>query len=156
MKHLLPPFQLPKFPYALSLDFWRWGIFDGSIPESEFNDQWWEFRRKFQGIVPPRHRNATAGLDAAAKYFIAQHIEYMRYFLSHLLQFQFYEAMCTKAGEFRPNDPNSRPLHQCDFGGSKEAGKALMYARLSKNSCNIWNESLMNLISTEFSGTWWR
>ena len=107
------------------MDTWRWGIFDGSISESDYNSQWWDIRRKNQGIVPPNPRNVTLGLDAAAKYHIVGDYEYMRYFVSYVLQFQFYEAMCIKAGEFRPNDPSSRPLHQCDFGGSKKAGKAL-------------------------------
>ncbi|CAG7829384.1 unnamed protein product, partial [Allacma fusca] len=63
------------------------------------------------------------GLDAAAKYHIVGNVEYIRYFISHILQFQFYEAMCIAAKEYDPNDENSKPLYQCDFAGNKDAGK---------------------------------
>ena len=70
-------------------------------------------------------RNSATGLDAAVNYHVLADVPYIAYFISLVLQFQFYEAMCIKAGEFDPEDPNSRPLHQCDFGGSKEAGRSL-------------------------------
>jgi hypothetical protein len=50
---------------------------------------------------------------------------FYRYFVSHILQFQFYESMCIAAGEFDPNSNTSKPLYQCDFAGSKAAGKLL-------------------------------
>ncbi|CAG7831543.1 unnamed protein product, partial [Allacma fusca] len=77
------------FPFAISMDAWRWGVFNGSIPEKDYNSKWWEIRQKNQGIAPPTPRNSSSGgLDAAAKYHIVGNVEYIRYFISNILQFQ--------------------------------------------------------------------
>ena len=41
-----------------------------------------------------------------------------RYFVSHVLQFQFHKAMCDAAG-------HTGPLLRCDVYNSQEAGKLL-------------------------------
>ena len=41
-----------------------------------------------------------------------------RYFVSHILQFQFHKKLCS----FSQKDV---PLHECDIDGDKEAGLAL-------------------------------
>ncbi len=43
-----------------------------------------------------------------------------RYFISHLLQFEFYKEMCDLSG-------HSGALHHCDFYGSKKAGRKFKY-----------------------------
>lgn len=47
-----------------------------------------------------------------------------RYFVSHVIQFQFYRSLCIEAGQYDPEDPSSA-LHDCDFYRSKEAGDKL-------------------------------
>jgi len=47
-----------------------------------------------------------------------------RYFVSYIVQFQFYEALCKEAGQYDPNDIN-KPLYKCDFDNSKAAGDKL-------------------------------
>ena len=105
------------------MDSWRWDIFEGKINESDYNSKWWEIRQQHQGIAPPNSRANSEGLDAAAKYHIVANVEYLRYYISHILQFQFYEAMCIAAGEFDPANSTGKPLHTCDFSGSQEAGR---------------------------------
>ena len=48
-----------------------------------------------------------------------------RYFVSYIVQFQFYEALCKEAGQYDPNDINGKPLYKCDFDNSKAAGDKL-------------------------------
>lgn len=31
-------------PFALSLDFWRWDIFQGHTPRDRYNCHWWDLR----------------------------------------------------------------------------------------------------------------
>lgn len=45
-------------------------------------------------------------------------------FISLILQFQLYRALCKTAGEYVPNN-NHKPLYKCDFYKSIEAGKRL-------------------------------
>ncbi|CAL8095791.1 unnamed protein product [Orchesella dallaii] len=117
--------KLVFFPFAISMDSWRWEAFEGNLSPQKYNDRWWELRTQNQGIKSPSNRTSPNLFDPAAKYHIVSNVEYLRYFISHILQFQFYESMCIAAGQFDPESTTSKPLYQCDFSGSKEAGKLL-------------------------------
>ena len=83
-------------------------------------------RERYQGIVPPVKRTEE-DMDACSKYHIAGNVPYIRYFVSYILQFQFYREMCLEAKQYIP-DSTEKPLHRCDFseGDFKDAaGKKL-------------------------------
>lgn len=107
--------KIAFLPFALSLDQWRWQVFDGRITPDRYNEAWWEIRGRNQGIRPPNDRPADA-FDPGAKYHIANNVPYLRYFLSYVLQFQFYEAACQQAGW-------EGPLHRCTVYGNREVGE---------------------------------
>ncbi|KOB78015.1 Uncharacterized protein OBRU01_03105, partial [Operophtera brumata] len=46
------------------------------------------------------------------------------YFVSTVLQFQIYRALCERTGQFIPGDPQ-RPLHKCDIYRNPQAGQML-------------------------------
>ncbi len=101
-------------PFGLLIDQWRWKVFSGEIKPSDYNKTWWELRTKYQGITPPVARSEQ-DFDAGAKYHVAANVPYTRYFLAHILEFQFYRALCHAAGY-------TGPLNRCTFYGSREAG----------------------------------
>ncbi len=120
-------------PFGLLLDRYRWGLFDGSIPESATNTGWNDLRRQYQGVVPPVPRD-PAGFDAGAKYHIPANVSYTRYFLARLLQFQFYKSACKTAGW-------KGPLHRCSFYGNKDVG-AKLDAMLAMGASKPWPDAL--------------
>jgi peptidyl-dipeptidase A len=120
-------------PFGLLLDRYRWGLFDGSIPEAATNTGWNDLRREYQGVVPPVPRSAD-GFDAGAKYHIPGNVSYTRYFLARLLQFQFYKAACDTAGW-------EGPLHRCSFYGNKDVGTKLN-AMLEMGASKPWPDAL--------------
>ena len=120
-------------PFGLLLDRYRWGLFDGSIPEAETNTGWNALRTEYQGIVPPVERPAD-GFDAGAKYHIPGNVSYTRYFLARLLQFQFYKAACDTAGW-------KGPLHRCSIYGNKDVG-AKLNAMLEMGASKPWPDAL--------------
>ncbi len=120
-------------PFGLLLDRYRWGLYDGSIPEGEINTGWNELRQEYQGIVPPVPRD-PAGFDAGAKYHIPANVSYTRYFLARLSQFQFYKSACDTAGW-------KGPLHRCSFYGNKEVG-AKLDAMLELGASKPWPDAL--------------
>jgi len=126
-------------PFGLLIDRYRWGLFDGSIPEAETNTAWTRMRRQYQGIVPPVERPAD-GFDAGAKYHIPGNVPYTRYFLARLLQFQFYKAACDIAGW-------KGPLHRCSFFGNKEVG-AKLNAMLEMGASRPWPDALVAFTGT--------
>jgi peptidyl-dipeptidase A len=101
-------------PFGLLIDQWRWKVFSGEITPANYNRAWWDLKQKYQGVAPPIARS-EADFDPGAKYHVAGNVPYNRYFLAHILEFQFYRALCRESG-FKG------PLHRCTFYGSKEAG----------------------------------
>jgi peptidyl-dipeptidase A len=123
-------------PFGLVIDKWRFGVFDGSIPPSQYNAAWWRLRGQYQGVSAPNART-EADFDPGAKNHIPTNVPYMRYFLARIYQFQFYRALCRAAG-------HTGPLYRCSFFGSKEAGQRLA-AMLEAGQSKPWQETLQTL-----------
>jgi peptidyl-dipeptidase A len=104
-------------PFGLVIDKWRWQVFSGETKPGAYNQDWWDLRLKYQGVVPPVARS-EADFDPGAKYHVPANVPYMRYFLAAIYEFQFYRAMCRQSGY-------QGPLHRCTFFGSKPAGAKL-------------------------------
>ena len=108
----------------------------GEVTPDQYNDLWWELREKYQGVMAPVERSANA-FDPGAKYHVPANVPYTRYFLAHILQFQFHKALCDIAGD-------EGPLNRCSIYGSKEAGKALN-EMLEMGMSQPWQNALETL-----------
>lgn len=126
-------------PFGLLIDKWRWGVFDGSIPQDQMQKGWTDLRLQYQGIIPPAPRDETK-FDAGGKYHIPGNTPYTRYFLARILQFQFYEAACKQAGW-------KGPLHRCSFYGNKDVG-AKLNAMLEMGASKPWPDALQTFTGT--------
>ncbi|KAM8890453.1 LOW QUALITY PROTEIN: angiotensin-converting enzyme [Synchiropus picturatus] len=109
--------KIAFLPFGYLMDQWRWKVFDGRIPATEYNKEWWNLRMKYQGLCPPVARTEE-DFDPGAKFHIPANVPYVRYFVSFIIQFQFHQALCNAAKQ-------TGPLHTCDIYQSKEAGKLL-------------------------------
>ncbi|RMH18407.1 MAG: peptidase M2 family protein [Acidobacteria bacterium] len=125
--------KIAFLPFGLLVDQWRWKVFSGELTPAQYNDGWWQLRRKYQGVDAPIPR-AAADFDPGAKYHVPSGTPYSRYFLAHILQFQFHRALCRAAGY-------DGPLHRCSIYGSEEAGKRLQ-AMLAMGLSRPWPEAL--------------
>ncbi len=123
-------------PFGLLIDEWRWKVFSGEVPPEKMNEAWWDLRRSIQGVEPPVARGEDQ-FDPGAKYHVPGATPYLRYFLSHIYQFQFYRALCRAAG-------HKGPLHECSFEGSKAAGDKLK-AMLALGASKPWQEAMAQL-----------
>jgi len=104
-------------PFGLMVDQWRWKVYSGEVTPENYNTAWWELREKYQGVRAPVERETNA-FDPVAKYHVPGGVSYSRYFLAHILQFEFHKSLCEISG-------NTDPIHRCSIYKSKEAGKAL-------------------------------
>ena len=120
-------------PFGLMVDQWRWKVFDGTYSPSEYNSGWWELREKYQGLKAPSDRPANA-FDPGAKYHIPGNTPYMRYFLAHILQFQFHKAACDQAGF-------EGPLHRCSVYGNTGVGENFN-AMMEMGASKPWPDAL--------------
>jgi peptidyl-dipeptidase A len=123
-------------PFGLLIDQWRWKVFSGEIPPEKYNETWWELRRKYQGVAPAVARTEQ-DFDPGAKYHVTGNVPYTRYFLAHILQFQFHRALSQAAG-------CGGPLNRCSIYGSKQAG-AKLKAMLEVGQSRPWPVALRAL-----------
>jgi peptidyl-dipeptidase A len=126
-------------PFGLLIDQWRWKVFSGQITPADYNKAWWDLRLKYQGVAPPSPRGEDH-FDPGAKYHVPDNTPYTRYFLAHILQFQFHRALARMAG-------CTLPLHRCSVYDSKEAGTRLN-AMLTMGMSRPWPEALDALTGT--------
>ncbi len=132
-------------PFGLLIDQWRWKVFSGEIPPEKYNESWWRLRLKYQGVAPAVKRTEE-DFDPGAKYHVAANVPYMRYFLAHILQFQFHRALAKKAG-------CTLPLHRCSIYQNAQAGRSLKQM-LEQGLSRPWQEALKTLTgSSELDAT---
>lgn len=127
-------------PFGYLVDQWRWKVFSGETNPADYNKAWWELREKYQNITPPTPRSES-DFDAGAKYHVAGNVPYARYFLAHILQFQFHRAMCREAGY-------KGTLNRCSIYGNKQVGEKLK-KMLEMGQSRPWPEALKALTGEE-------
>jgi peptidyl-dipeptidase A len=120
-------------PFGLLIDKWRWQVFSGKVPPSDYNAAWWRLKREYQGVAPAGDRDGE-DFDPGAKFHVASSTPYVRYFLARIYQFQFHKALCAAAGY-------AGPLDQCSIHDNKTAGAKLM-AMLSLGASKPWPDAL--------------
>jgi peptidyl-dipeptidase A len=120
-------------PFGLKVDRWRWDVFCGKILPADYNRTWWEMTEQYQGVRAPAPRGDSE-FDPGAKYHVPANVPYMRYFLAHILQFQFHRALARTMG-------HTGPLHRASIYGSKEAGRRLR-AMLEMGARQEWPDAL--------------
>src|SRR5690554_2394193 len=120
-------------PFGLMIDQWRWQVFNGEISPEEYNAGWWRLRNEYQGVKSPIERDESQ-FDPGAKYHIPGNTPYTRYFLAHILQFQFHRELCKTAG-FEGD------LHRCSIYNNKEAGDKLIKV-LNMGAEKPWQDAL--------------
>lgn len=104
-------------PFGYLIDQWRWSVFRGDTTPDKYNRDWWNLRCNYQGISPPVARSDD-DFDPGAKYHIPGNTPYIRYFVSFVVQFQWYKALCNVSGY-------DGPLHRCDIYRNAAAGQRL-------------------------------
>jgi peptidyl-dipeptidase A len=120
-------------PFGLMIDQWRWKVFSGEVKPEDYNKAWWELRQKYQGVAAPDARSEN-DFDPGAKYHVPANTPYTRYFLAHILQFQFHRALAQTAG-------CKDPLHRCSIYDNKEAG-ARLAKMLEAGQSRPWQQAL--------------
>ena len=126
-------------PWALMLDKWRSGVFNGKIDETNLNSSWWRLREYYQGISTSTERSEEY-FDPGAKYHIPGNTPYTRYYLARIMQYQFHEALCNEI-EF------DGLLHECSIYGSKEAGDKII-STMAMGESLPWQDAFENLTGT--------
>ena len=132
--------KIAFLPFGKLIDQWRWDVFSGKTPATDYNKAWWGLREQYQGVAAPVARS-EADFDAGAKFHVPGGTPYARYFLAAIYQFQFHKALCEAAGQ-------TGPLHTCSIFGSQAAGDKLK-AMLAMGASRPWPEAMAALTGGE-------
>jgi peptidyl-dipeptidase A len=125
--------KIAFMPFAYKVDKWRWQVYGGQVKPADYDKAWWALTEQYQGVARPAPI-ADGGFDAGAKFHVASDTPYARYFLAHVLQFQFHRALCQEAGD-------TGPLYRCSIYGNKKAG-AKFQRMLEMGTSKPWPEAL--------------
>ncbi|XP_018418558.1 PREDICTED: angiotensin-converting enzyme 2 [Nanorana parkeri] len=123
-------------PFTYMLEQWRWQVFRGEIPKSQWMKRWWEMKWDLVGVVEPVHHDETY-CDPAALFHVANDYSFIRYYTRTIYQFQFQDALCKAAG-------HNGPLHSCDITNSTAAGNKLK-SMLELGNSKPWTEALESI-----------
>lgn len=112
------------------------------LPKDQYNFEWWNLKRKYQGIVPPYDRGEQY-CDAASKTHINNDAaQYYDYAISYVLLFQFHNYI---AKQILHQDP-----HATNYYGNKEVGEFLSDV-MSPGATVDWRELMKTNLGSEMS-----
>jgi peptidyl-dipeptidase A len=132
--------KIAFMPFAYKVDKWRWQVYGGQVKPADYDKAWWALTEQYQGVARPAPL-ADGGFDAGAKFHVASDTPYARYFLAHVLQFQFHRALCKEAGD-------TGPLYRCSIYGNQKAG-AKFQQMLEMGTSKPWPEALKAVTGSE-------
>ena len=134
---------VPFIPWSSgTMSFWERDLYEGNLPVEEWNDRWWEYVARFQGVVPPEPRG-TDLCDACTKTHISDDpAQYYDYAVATVLKYQLHEHI---AREILEQDPRS-----CNYSGSKEVGDFLR-SILSKGAAEDWRKVIREATGSDLS-----
>ncbi|MBL3654760.1 M2 family metallopeptidase [Fulvivirga sediminis] len=108
-------------------------LYLNNLPQDQFNAKWWEYKEKFQGIVPPTPRGEEFA-DATSKTHINNDAaQYYDYALSYALLFQIHSHI---AKNILHQDPRAT-----NYFGSKATGEFL-HKLLKTGATEDWRQLL--------------
>lgn len=117
-------------------------LYAKGLPADQFNQKWWELKKKYQGIVPPDQRGEEY-CDASSKTHINDDAaQYYDYALSFVLLFQFHKYISENILQQNP--------HNTDYYANKEVGSFLRKV-LSPGGTRDWQELLQESIGEDMS-----
>ncbi len=132
--------KIAFMPFAYKVDKWRWQVYGGQVKPADYDKAWWALTEQYQGVSRPAPM-VDGGFDAGAKFHVASDTPYARYFLAHVLQFQFHRALCKEAGD-------TGPLYRCSIYGNQKAG-AKFQQMLAMGTSKPWPEALKAATGSE-------
>jgi peptidyl-dipeptidase A len=121
---------------------WEHDFYEKSLAADEFNQRWWEYVAKYQGIAPPENRGETFCDPATKTHINDDPAQYYDYSLAYVIKYQLHMHIARK---ILIQDP-----HSCNYYGHKAVGDFLWkILRLGKTE--DWRTLLREATGEEIS-----
>ncbi|XP_061400201.1 angiotensin-converting enzyme-like [Musca vetustissima] len=120
-------------------------LLKGSVEMDGVNRLYWKLMQEYVGVDPPMDREENA-IDFPYKFYFEIETNYQsKKFVSEILGYQFYEALCQKARQ-------TGILSNCDFYGNKAIGEILR-SMMSMGSSKPWRDVISTVLNQRSSLT---
>jgi peptidyl-dipeptidase A len=127
---------------AGTMTHWEHDFYETKLAPAQYNQRWWDYAARFQGVEPPEPRGEEY-CDAATKTHINDDpAQYYDYTLAFLIKFQLHNYI---AGHILHQDP-----HNCNYYGNKEVG-AWLSGLLKLGATRDWREVMREKTGEEIS-----
>ena len=127
---------------AGTMSFWEHDLYEDNLSPDEFNQRWWEYVGRYQGVEPPAPRGEEF-CDACTKTHISDDpAQYYDYAMAFVLKYQLHTYI---AKNILKQDPRN-----CNYYGNKEVGKFLSEL-LSLGATRDWREVIREKTGEEVS-----
>ncbi|XP_037091159.1 angiotensin-converting enzyme-like [Pollicipes pollicipes] len=135
MAHMLK--LLPRIAASMAALRWQADVMTGSVPESEYNSKWWEYKKVYQGVSPPEARDETH-FDAFADGTLTLPSYHIRRLVGGLAMFSVHKYHCRMYGDV------NEPLSQCAILDNLQLGVNIRNVLVKGNS-KPFGDQLMQL-----------
>ena len=127
---------------AGTMSFFEHDLYEENLSPDEFNQRWWEYVGRFQGVEPPEPRGEEF-CDGCTKTHISDDpAQYYDYAMAFVLKYQLHTYI---AKNILQQDP-----HDCNYYGNKEVGEFL-WELLSLGATRDWREVIREKTGEEVS-----
>jgi peptidyl-dipeptidase A len=127
---------------AGTMSFWEHDLYEKNLPAEEFNQRWWDYVGRFQGVEPPAPRGEEF-CDACTKTHTSDDpAQYYDYAMAYVLKYQLHTYI---AKNILKQDPRN-----CNYYGNKEVGKFL-WELLRLGATRDWREVIREKTGEEVS-----
>jgi peptidyl-dipeptidase A len=117
-------------------------LYEKNLPADQFNERWWQYVRRYQGIEPPAARDERF-CDACTKtHIIDDAAQYYDYAIAFLIKYQLHDYIARK---ILKQDP-----HRCNYYGNKEVGRWLNEI-LSLGATRDWRQVIREKTGEDIS-----
>jgi peptidyl-dipeptidase A len=121
---------------------WERDFYEESLPPARYNDRWWSYVRKYQGIEPPSPRGEDACDPATKTHVNDDPAQYYDYAIATVLKYQLHDHIARKILEQDPTSAN--------YYGRKEVGEFLR-SFLRHGATRPWREVLREATGEDLS-----
>jgi len=117
-------------------------LYEAELSPEQFNERWWEYAERYQGIEPPGERGEEL-CDACTKTHISDDpAQYYDYAMAFVIKYQLHTYI---AKNILHEDPRN-----CNYYGNKEVGKFL-WELLSLGATRDWRGVILEKTGEEVS-----
>ena len=128
-----------------TMTHWEYDVYAKGLPPSQWNERWWDYVGKLQGVEPPQGAGSRGEewCDAATKTHITDNpCYYYSYAIATILKFQFHDYIARNILK--------QPPQKCSYAGNREVG-AFLKKMLATGGTRDWRKLLKETTGEDLS-----